>query len=260
MVKKSFDTPLAPDLFPAVRTIVEEAKAAGVTTILNVGTSLQESINCIELARAFPAIYAAIGIHPNDLTDNWKDDLKELKALLLEKERLKVVAIGECGMDFHYPDHNVIRQQDAFKSQIELALENDLAVVVHTRDAGEETLRCLEEFKDPRLRGVIHCFSETMAFAHDAINMGFVLGIGGTITYPKNDLLRQIVMAVGLDHIILETDAPYLPPQVIRGKQNRPASIKIIAEYLSNLFDQQFESVSFTTTENAQELFRFTSR
>ena len=257
MVKDSFDTPLSPELFPLVHDLVKDAEKAGVTTILNVGTSLQESINCIELARAFPPIFASVGIHPNDLTDSWKHDLKRLESYVAQQEELKIVAIGECGMDFHYPDYQIDRQKDGFKRQIELALKHQLALVVHTRDAGEETLRCLEEFKDSNLRGVIHCFSEDLSFAQEAIALGFVLGIGGTVTYPKNNTLRHVVSSVGLEHIILETDAPFLPPQSMRGKQNHPQYIKIIAEYIAELLSIPLEQVAQKTTQNAQNIFKF---
>lgn len=256
MVKKSFDTPLTAELFPVAQNIIQEAAIAGVTRILNVGTSLQESINCIELARVFAPIYASIGIHPNDLTNTWQEDLKTLSTFAHDKERLKIVAIGECGMDFHYPEYNRTRQIDAFKRQIELALEHHLPLVIHTRNAGEETLYCLQEFKDSSLRGVIHCFSEDLAFAQEAINLGFVLGIGGTVTYPKNNILRQVVTTVGLDHIILETDAPFLPPQTMRGKQNHPRFIRTIAEYIAELLHEPVERVNTTTTDNALSVFK----
>ncbi len=258
MVKDSFDTPLSPELFPLAHSIVKDAEQAGVTTILNVGTSLQESINCIELARAFPPVFASLGIHPNDLTDSWKEDLKRLETYLSEKEKLKIVAIGECGMDFHYPDYNVKRQKEGFKRQIELALKYQLALVVHTRNAGEETVRCLEEFKDSALKGVIHCFSEDLSFAQEALALGFVLGIGGTITYPKNHILRSVVATVGLEHCILETDAPFLPPQSLRGKQNRPQYIKLIAEYIAELLGVSLETVAHSTSSNAERVFKFT--
>ena len=142
MVKKSFDTPLTEPDFISAQQIVDEAALYDVTKILNVGTSLIESKNCIELATRFKGVYAAVGIHPNDLTDSWQAELKSLAAFLERKEESKIVGIGECGIDKHYPDYNIVRQQDAFRAQIELALKHDVAVVVHSRDAYEETLRC----------------------------------------------------------------------------------------------------------------------
>ena len=126
-------------------------------------------------------------------------------------------------------------------------------MVIHTRGAGPETLEVLEDYKG--LRGTIHCFSEDLQFAHKAISMGFVLGIGGTITYPKNNHLREVVQTVGLNHIILETDAPFLPPQIIRGKKNHPKYIKTIAEYIANLLEVPFEEVAEKTSDKARTLF-----
>lgn len=253
MVKETFDTLLTLADLAKAQVIVTQAEEAGVSTILNVGTSLIESQNCIQLARFIPEVYAAIGIHPNDLTPTWKDDLAQLAQTLTQKESLKIVAIGECGLDKHYPDYNIIRQQDAFKAQIELALLHDLPLVIHTRDAGEETLRCLEPYSG--LRGTIHCFSEDLSFAQQAIAWGFVLGIGGTITYPKNNQLREVVKKTGIEHLILETDAPFLPPQVIRGKQNHPKYIYTIAQYLAQLLDIPFETVAATTSSSVKRVF-----
>ncbi len=255
LVDYSFDKPLTQDDLANAATFVDEAATAGVTRILNVGTSLVESINCIELAKRYPEIYASVGIHPNDVNDNWHDELKQLAALLEKKEELKITGIGECGLDKHYEGYNLPRQIEAFKKQIELSLEYDVPLVIHTRDAGQETLAVLDEYKDQGLRGTIHCFSEDLAFAQKAISYGFVLGIGGTVTYPKNNHLREVVKKVGLEHIILETDAPFLPPQVIRGKKNHPKYIKAIAEYGAQLLELPFQEVATITTKNAQKLF-----
>lgn len=255
MVKPTFNKPLQPNEYEQVRAIVGQAAEAGITKILNVGTSLIESENSINLAARNKDVFASIGIHPNDLTDAWKEDLKKLASYLSRKEELKILAIGECGMDKHYPGYNIDRQQDAFKAQIELALEHDLALVVHTRDAPEETLHCLEQYRNQGLRGTIHCFSEDLSFAQAAISWGFVLGIGGTVTYPKNTVLRSVVRAVGLDNIILETDAPFLPPQIIRGKQNHPKYIRTIADYIAEMLTVSFDTVAVTTTQKALNIF-----
>lgn len=257
MTKESFDTALLPHDYHIAQQIVDSAKQEDVCIIFNVGTSLIESMNCVELAKRLPEIYAVVGIHPNDLTHDWRTDMAQLKKLVSAKNTHKIVAIGECGLDFHYPDYNIMRQQDAFKTQIELALEHSLPLVVHTRDAGDETLRSLEAFKDTQLRGVIHCFSEDLAFAQEAIKLGFVLGIGGTITYPKNGALRAVVSTLGLDHIILETDAPYLPPQSLRGKKNSPSNIRIIAQYIAELLQTDLETVAQRTTQTVQKIFKY---
>jgi TatD DNase family protein len=259
MVKKNFDTPLTPDNYRDADRIVHEATQAHVLYIVNVGTSVIESTNCIHLAQRHPHMYAAAGIHPNDCTTDWRNDLKKLATFLHDTKKNKIVAIGETGMDKHYPEYNAQRQKDAFKAQIELALEYDLALIVHTRDAHEETLKALDEFKGQIKRGVIHCYSEDQAFADQVIDQGFVLGIGGALTYPKNNHLRSIFSIIPLEKIVLETDAPFLPPQSIRGQQNHPKEIKTIAQFLADLRQQPLEKITHQTTANAFELFNIGS-
>lgn len=252
MVKKEFDTPLTKNMFPLAQQIVDDASKSDVKRIINVGTSLIESMNCIELAQTFEHVYATIGIHPNDCSDAWEKELKQLASHLRNK---KIVGIGECGLDFHYPEYDKQRQIDAFRFQIELALEHDLALVIHSRDAADETLKVLYEYKNDLKRGVFHCFSYDTSIAHDSIALGFVLGIGGTITYPKNEELRTIVKSISLDQFVLETDAPYLPPQYMRGKENHPREIKTIAQYIADLRNESFETIADATTRNALKLF-----
>lgn len=255
MVKKNFDTVMTHEELKLAQEIAQQAYEKKVTTIINVGTSLVESKNCIAIAQANSSVYAAIGIHPNDLHDTWKHDLKEIENLVIHKRDQKIVGIGECGLDFHYPDYNVIRQKDAFKMQINLALEHSLGLVVHTRDAGDETLRVLEEFKGQIKRGIIHCFSEDLNFANTVIEWGFAIGIGGIITYPKNNELRRIVSTVPLESIVLETDAPFLPIQAMRGKQNHPEYIVQIAEYIATLRNEPLNVIAKHTTQRAISIF-----
>lgn len=261
MIKKEFDKLITLNDFPHAATLVDEAEQAQVKKIINVGTSLIESINCVELAKSFNQCYAAVGIHPNDCTSKWHLDLQEINTLWFDKrvpkhKNFKIVAIGECGIDLHYPDSRLQRQKDAFRAQIELALEHTLPLIVHTRDAGDETLRSLEEYKNHGLHGVIHCFSEDHSFAQTAIDFGFVLGIGGTLTYPKNRELREIFQSIPLEKIILETDAPFLPIQSMRGKQNHPKYIFEIAQFLAELRNEPFEIIAEKTTQTAMQLFK----
>jgi len=255
MVKKKFDCPLDEEQFKNALSIVGESADAGVNIIINVGTSLIESKNCIALAKQSPNVYATVGIHPNDCTPAWQKNLEELKVLVKDKRTNKIVGIGECGLDKHYPNFNLPRQIDAFQAQIELALEHDLALVVHTRDASQETLRVIEPYRNDIERGIIHCFSEGMDFAIQVIEWGFILGIGGTITYPKNDILREVVKSISLDDFILETDAPFLPIQAMRGKKNHPKYIKEIAEFIAATRMEPFKTIAEHTTTNAKRVF-----
>lgn len=257
LLKQKFDIPLTDQEIEQAQHIITQARQAGVTTIINVGTSAQESENCIKLAQRYQNNYAVVGIHPNDCTATWSDDLKKIAAMTKKKEENKIVAIGEIGLDYHYPDYNKQRQHDAFRAQVELALEHNLPIVIHTRDAGDQVLEYLEEFnKESTLRGVFHCFSENQAFADYATQkISFFLGIGGTVTYPNNNQHREIVKKIGLEYIVLETDTPYLAPQIVRGKRNHPKHIRDIADYIANLLETDIETVAQITTKNASNLF-----
>jgi TatD DNase family protein len=254
MVKNSFDTPLQKSDLSKAEIIIMEAQQSRVSLIINVGTRKIENQNCILLAQTFDPVFATVGIHPND-SDTWQEDLELMKKWLKNKKENKIVGIGECGIDMHYPDYNLQRQRDAFKAQIELALEHNLALVVHSRDAYDETLRVLEEYKNNIARATMHCFSYDQTFANIVTSWGFMLGIGGPITYPKNHELRNVVTNSDLKNIVLETDAPFLPPQEIRGKQNHPKEIATIAQFIATLRGESFETVAQQTTENALKLF-----
>jgi TatD DNase family protein len=260
LVKKEFDVPLIPEHLTFAYLIFEEAKQKKVTQIVNVGTSLIESKNCALLAEKINGLFATVGIHPNDCTAAWKSDLHDIQKLVEHKEQYNIVGIGECGIDLHYPDYNLSRQQDAFRAQIELALEHDLALVVHSRDAAEETLRILFEYEHENLRGTMHCYSYDMAYAQEIVKLNFVFGIGGTLTYPRNNELRTVATTIPLDRIVLETDAPFLPIQSMRGKQNHPQYIANIAQYLAELRNVSFEEIAQVTTHAAQTLFRLPTK
>lgn len=256
LVKNKFDVPLPENFSELAQPIINEARVHHVTRIINVGTSLIESTNCVLLATTFENVWATLGTHPNDLTADWRSDVAAYKKMLEDDDQKRIVGIGEIGLDYHYPDFDKQLQHDGFRAQIELALAFDLPIVVHTRDAEDETLRVIEEYSQQGLRGIIHCFSEDAAFARHAIQLGFLLGIGGPLTYPKNESLRAIFKETSLDHIVLETDAPFLPPQYMRGKPNNPAQIETIAHFLANLKGVPFEEVAQKTTTNALNLFR----
>ncbi len=255
MIKKEFDVPLSDNYYPTALGIVEACQRIHIDMIINVGTSRVESDNCITLAQDFAIVYAAIGTHPNDATESWKNDIAHYKKLAMHKYDNKIVAIGETGLDYHYPNYNKQLQYDVFKAQIEIALEYDLALIIHTRDAQDETLHILEEYKHQGIRGVIHCFSEDLLFAQHAQKLGFAIGIGGTITYPKNGMLREVCRTMPLSSIILETDAPFLPPQPLRGTQNSPTNIPMIAQYLADLKETSINDVGVTTSQTARTLF-----
>jgi len=239
-----------------MKKIISDAQSENVSKIINVGTNYTESFACIEIAKLFPNCFATIGLHPNDATDTWQNDILNFKALLLNKKENKIIGIGECGIDKHYPNYNLEQQTDVFHAQIQLALEHNLALVIHSRDADQETYEILAQYKgEKNFRGTIHCFSSNETYAQKYIDLGFVLGFGGTVTYPKNETLRNVAKMIPLEKIILETDAPFLSPQSVRGTKNNPANIRIIAEYIAELRQENFEHVANTIAKTTDILF-----
>jgi TatD DNase family protein len=258
MLKNDFDTRLTTQDIANASHILQDAYDQGVQSIINVATSLVESNNSVMLAHAYQNVFATVGIHPNDCTASWRSDFNDIRTLAKNKHTHKIVGIGECGVDRHYPNdpnYNLARQNDAFRAHIELALEYDLALVVHSRDAYDETLRILDEYAHDIKRGVMHCFSYDQAFADHVIKNNFILGIGGTVTYPKNAELRTVVAALKPEHFVLETDAPFLPPQQLRGQKNHPKYIPIIAAAIAELRGETVAYIGQKTTSNAILLF-----
>lgn len=246
---------LSEENYQAVQNIIDEAEAAGVTGMITIGTTYQRCIQGMLLAQRFEQVYATVGLHPCDLTDNWREELQQL-ATEINNQRNNIIGIGETGLDFYHPGFNIEQQKRAFHAQIELALAHNRALVVHSRHAIDETLEVLQTYQQSGLRGVVHCFSEQRAIAYDIQKLGLMIGIGGIITYPKNEYLREIVREIGLANIVLETDAPFLPPQHMRGKQNRPAHIRTIAQCIAEIVALPLETVAATTTANARRLFK----
>lgn len=253
---KSTYTEFTPTEVQHANTIISQAGQQDVKLIINVGTDLIESLTCIKLAQLYKNCYAIVGIHPNDATENWKSDFQQISSYVKQAQEHKIIGIGECGIDLHYENYNLARQQDAFKAQIELALEYNLALSIHSRDAAEETFKIIDQYRnESNFRGIMHCYAYDQGYADEAIKSKLVLGIGGTLTYPKNETLRSIVKNIRLTDIVLETDAPFLAPQIVRGTENCPANIRIIAEFIANLRQTSYEDVASTTTATVQKMF-----
>ena len=255
MVEKRPDEPLLVEHLPAIKNIVEHAQGAQVEAFVNVGTSYTETCNSILIARDNPSVFATVGLHPTDCNNNWRDEFRKIKLLLQDRERNKVVAVGETGLDYFHKPYNASEQRDAFKAHIELAIEYDMPLVVHVRESADDVLRVLEEYKDS-VRGVNHCFLQEKYVADMFISWGWYIGIDAPITYPKNQWFRDIVAQLPLESLILETDAPFLPPQQFRGKQNNPAYIPLFAQTIADLKGVSLEEVGIATSANAKKLFQ----
>lgn len=255
MIDASENRTLSNNEIRDISDVIESARADLVTHIITIATNEITSKQSLQLAEYYPTVSATVGIHPCDVTNNWHTELANIDKLIRMSSK-RPCAIGECGLDFYRPGFDKNQQHEALCAQIERAIAFDLPLVIHSRNALDETLDVLNLYKSPKLRGIIHCFSGSAEHARRSIELGFYLGIGGTITYPKNDTLRTIVQTVGLEHILLETDAPFLPPQIIRGKQNHPLHIATIAQAIANLIECSPDYVGKITSTNARALFK----
>jgi TatD DNase family protein len=228
-----------------------QARQAGVNTIINIGTDLSSSTKSIELAITHENLYATVGVHPHDARTVNDDVLKKLEELT---DHPRVVGIGEIGLDF-YRDHsprNVQRQ--VFQKQLELAVRTGLPVVIHTRQAFEETVAIIGDYAGELKGGVFHCFPGNVDEAQIVFDLGFVISVGGIITF-KDSGMSKMAAEVPLDKIILETDAPYLAPVPHRGKMNYPAYVVYVYEKLAQLKSIPVSKVEKVTDRTCQKLF-----
>lgn len=198
-------------------------------------------------------IYAMMGLHPCSVQpESWERELQLVKNYLDQRD---FVAIGEIGIDLYWDKSTLDIQVKAFEQQIDWAIERDLPIVIHTRESFDETFEVLERKKHPKLRGIFHCFSGNLEQANRAINLQFILGIGGVVTF-KNGKIDQFLKEIPLDKIVLETDAPYLSPVPFRGKRNESAYIELVAGKLVDVYKKNFPDINRITTENALKLFK----
>ena len=208
----------------------------------------------LQVCRQYPGVcFPMMGLHPTSVKENYLDELRIVSEYLANPD-YRFFAIGEVGIDLYWDKTYEAEQCIAFNYQLELALKYDLPVVVHTRNSMDIALDIVEERDDPRLRGVFHCFSGNIEQAERAIGLGFMLGIGGVVTYKKSGL-QTVVEQTALDHLLLETDAPWLPPVPHRGQRNEPSYIPLIAQKIADLKSVSLAEVAERTTENAFRLF-----
>jgi len=230
--------------------VIRRAQEQGVRYIINIGSSLAGSRNCVKMARCYPNVYAVVGCHPHDAGDFSDADIAQIRSLAKEP---KVVAIGEIGLDYYRNLSSQDQQQSLFISLIRLARELDLPVVIHTRNASVDTLRIVRQEK--LSRAIVHCFSGDEKFMRDCLDLGFYISFTCNITYKKSQSLRELVKIVPLDRLCLETDAPYLSPEGFRGKRNEPSFVNFLANTVAGIRGLAFEEVCRLTTNNAKSFF-----
>ncbi len=241
---------LSKEDYENIALVIKENRESGIEKIIVSGCTKDSILESLEYAKNYDDVYVTIGYHPSEVNDITEEDLLLLESQITSSS--KVVGIGEIGLDYHYGKKNKELQKEIFRKQLALAEKLSLPVVIHTRDATEDTISVLKEF--PNVKGDIHCFSGSVETARIYIQMGYVLGIGGVVTF-QNSNLYKVIEEIGLSSIVLETDAPYLTPVPYRGKQNSSKYIPYIAKKLSEILNISVEEVEKTTTLNAKELF-----
>jgi TatD DNase family protein len=232
--------------------LLERAHAAGVEKILCVGCNELDSAEAVAVAKAHTNMWSTVGLHPHD-ADRGYEALEEV-ARLAEYE--SVVGIGECGLDYFRSETTPEEQERALRFQIELALERDLALVFHIRDAFDDFWRIYDDYRSDNPRGVVHCFTAHEKELSDSLDRGLLIALNGIMTFTKDVKQLDATKAVPLDSLVLETDCPFLAPVPLRGKRNEPANILHTAKFLAELRGEALEDLQAATTANAERLFR----
>jgi TatD DNase family protein len=233
--------------------IIKECIECGIETLLlpNINSETIEAM--WSLCNSFPNnCFPMIGLHPCDVKEDY---VKELNIVLQELKSRKYVAVGEIGIDLHWDKSTIEIQKKAFDQQIKWALEFDLPIAIHIRESFEEVFQVLEQNLHPNLRGVFHCFTGNLDQAQKAISMGFMLGVGGVVTF-KNSGVDKVLQSIDLKHLVLETDSPYLAPTPLRGKRNDSRNLKLICDKLAQINGLTSDQVAKITTKNAKTLFK----
>ena len=235
-----------------IERVLQNATAEGVQKFYLPGIGSISIESMLVLEQRFPGkCIAMMGLHPCYVKENYKDELDTVQGWL---EKRKFAAVGEIGLDFYWDKTFTAEQYEAFRIQIEWAIAYEMPIVIHTRNAMQETINLVKEYSSKGLKGIFHCFSGSYESAKEIINAGFYLGIGGVVTY-KNAGLAEVLIKIDLQHLVLETDAPYLTPLPFRGKRNERSYLKYIIAKLAEVKNCSVEEVAAITTANAEKIF-----
>ena len=237
------------ELYSQRDIFIKHALDNNVDYIVVAGYDLPSSKYAVEIAQEYPFIYATVGISPNDCLETTDADLNEIEALL---QNPCVVALGEIGLDYYWEDVPHDKQKDIFQKQIDIAKKHDKPIVIHARDAYEDTYRIL---KQAAHRGIMHCYSGSVEMAKRYIEIGFEISLAGPVTFKNARVPKEGATVIGIDHLMIETDCPYLAPHPFRGKLNEPANVVYIAQEIAKLKNMEIEDVARITTFNAKRMF-----
>lgn len=226
---------------------------SGVEAIVNMGASLRGCEDTIALTQKYDFMYGAIGVHPSDAEQLNEESFEWLRENL---KNPKIVAVGEIGLDYHYEEPEQAIQKMWFERQLELAREEKMPVVIHSREAAKDTLDIMKAHHAEEIGGVVHCFSYGVEMAREYINMGFYIGIGGVVTFKNGKKLKEVVDYLPMDRIVLETDCPYLSPEPNRGKRNSSLNLPYVVTAIAQIKGISDEDVIRITAENAYKMYR----
>jgi TatD DNase family protein len=233
--------------------VIDRALENNVTKMIVIGFDRKTIQRAMELAEKYEFIYAVVGWHPVDAIDCTDEDLAWIEELAAHE---KVVGIGETGLDYHWDKSPKGVQQEVFRKQIRLAKRVQLPIIIHNRDATEDVLRILKEEDAQEVGGVMHCFGGSVETARESIAMNFMISLGGPVTFKNAKKPKEVAEAIGLEHLLIETDAPYLAPHPYRGKRNEPSYVPLVAEEIARLKGIPVEEVARATTRNAEQFFK----
>ncbi len=237
-----------------LQAVLERARVAGVFKIMNVGCDVETSRRAVAMAKEYGGIFATIGLHPYESGGFGGEVVSEWRKILAEDDGGRAVkAIGETGLDYYKCEVSREEQIASFEGHLELAREFGLPVIVHNRESDEDCLRCLQKF--PEVKAVFHCYGSDLAFARRVWELGYYLSFAGVVTYGSAEKLLEVVKEVPAGQFFLETDCPYLAPQIVRGKKNEPANVVEVAKKVAQVRGISYEEVVKMTTENAQNFF-----
>ena len=231
--------------------LINKIKECGINKIIVNGCDMASNLEVLELTKKYDIVYGALGFHPTELDSFNENDLVWLEEHINDD---KIVALGEIGLDYHYDNTNKEKEKIVFKKQLEIARKHNKPVIIHSRDAMQDTYDLL---KDYNLKGSLHCYSGSLEMAREYIKMGYSIGVGGVVTYKNAKNIVDVIKNIGLEYILLETDSPYLTPEPYRKNKNDSSYIPLIASKIAEIKNVEVSEVAKTTTSNAERLFDF---
>ena len=231
--------------------LINKIRESGVNKIIVNGTDMESNLEVLELTKKYDIVYGAIGFHPTEL-DGFKESYFEWLEEHIRDD--KIVALGEIGLDYHYDNTDKEQENYVFKKQLEIARKHNKPVIIHSRDAIQDTYNILKEYN---VSGCLHCYSGSLEMAREFVKLGFLLGVGGVITFKNAKNIVNVIKNIDLEYILLETDAPYLTPEPYRKNKNDSSYIPVIARKIAEIKEVNLEVIEKTTNENAKRLFDF---